>query len=88
MNRCNCPGNGGKRLGIIISKGQIECINLKVFLPGEVHEQRSVVDYSLWVHKESDMTEQLTLTFFTFLKANNVLDLGDSIVNKKVVLYP
>ena len=61
---------------------------MKVFLLGEVHEQRSVVDYSLWVHKESDITEQLTLTLFTFLKANNVLDLGDSIVNKKVVLYP
>ena len=30
-----------------------------VFLPGESHGQRSLVGYSLWGHKESDMTEQL-----------------------------
>ena len=29
-----------------------------VFLPGEFHEQRSLVGYSLWGHKKSDMTEQ------------------------------
>ena len=28
-----------------------------VFLPGEVHEQRSLVGYSSWSRKESDMTE-------------------------------
>ena len=28
-----------------------------VFLPGESHEQRSLAGYSLWYHKESDMTE-------------------------------
>ena len=28
-----------------------------VFLPGESHEQRSLVGYSAWGHKESDMTE-------------------------------
>ena len=28
-----------------------------VFLPGESHGQRSLVDYSPWGHKESDMTE-------------------------------
>jgi len=32
-----------------------------VFLPGEFHGQRSLVDYSPWGHKESDTTEQLTL---------------------------
>ena len=26
-------------------------------LPGKSHGQRSLVDYSPWVHKESDMTE-------------------------------
>ena len=31
-----------------------------VFLPGEFHGQRSLVCYSLWDHKESDMAEQLT----------------------------
>ena len=32
-----------------------------VFLPGEFHGQRSLVDYSPWGHKELDTTEQLTL---------------------------
>ena len=31
-----------------------------VFLPGEFHEQRSLVGYSPWGHRESDMTERLT----------------------------
>ena len=30
-----------------------------VFLPGESHGQKSLVDYSLRGHKESDMTESL-----------------------------
>ena len=33
-----------------------------MFLAGEFHEQRSLAGYSPWGHKESDMTEQLTLT--------------------------
>ena len=33
-----------------------------MFLPGEFHEQRNLVDYSPWDHKESDTTEQLTLS--------------------------
>ena len=33
-----------------------------VFLPGEFHGQRSLVGYSPWGHKESDMTEWLTHT--------------------------
>ena len=35
-----------------------------VFLPGESHGQRSKAGYSLWGHKESDMTRQLTLQHF------------------------
>ena len=30
-----------------------------MFLPGESHGQRSLVDYSPWGHKESDTTEGL-----------------------------
>ena len=30
-----------------------------VFLPGESYGQRSLVGFSPWDHKESDMTEQL-----------------------------
>ena len=33
-----------------------------VFLPGEFHGQRSPLGYSPWGHKESDRTEQLTLS--------------------------
>ena len=33
-----------------------------VFLPGEFHGQRSLVGYSPWGLKESDVTKQLTLT--------------------------
>jgi len=32
-----------------------------VFLPGEYHEQRSLVGYSPWDCKESDTTKLLTL---------------------------
>ena len=31
-----------------------------VFLPGKFHGQRSLVDYSLWGHKESDRTKWLS----------------------------
>ena len=33
-----------------------------VFLPGEFHGHRSLAGYSPWGHKESDTTEQLTLS--------------------------
>ena len=35
---------------------------IAVFLPGEFHGQRSLVGYSPWERKESDTTEQLTLS--------------------------
>ena len=35
---------------------------MPIFLPGESHGQRSLVNYSPWDCKESDMTEQLTLS--------------------------
>ena len=45
-----------------------------VFLPGEFHGQRSLVNYSPWGRKESDTTERLThthdmkLTTFTIFR--------------------
>ena len=33
-----------------------------VFFPGGSHGQRSLVGYSPWDHKQSDTTEQLTLS--------------------------
>ena len=35
------------------------------FLSGEFYGQRSLVGYSPWDRKESDMTEQLTLSLFS-----------------------
>ena len=36
-----------------------------VFLPGKSYGQRSLAGYSPWGHKESKMTERLTLSLFT-----------------------
>ena len=38
-----------------------------VFLPGKSHGQRSLVGYSPWDRKESDVTTQLTLFLSFFL---------------------
>ena len=38
---------------------------------GKSHGQRSLVGYSLWGYKESDMTEQLTLSLFFFFHAHH-----------------
>ena len=35
---------------------------IPVFLPGKYHEQRSLVGYRPWGHKESDTTEHNTAT--------------------------
>ena len=44
-----------------------EWLSTPIFLPGESHGQRSLVGYSPWDHKESDMTEQLTFhTHFSY----------------------
>ena len=37
-----------------------------VFLPGELHGQRSLAGYSLWGHKELDMIDQLTYKHTAF----------------------
>ena len=39
---------------------------LNYFLPGESHVQRSLVGYSPWGCKESDMTERLSAHTQTF----------------------
>ena len=40
-----------------------EWLPTPVFLPGEFHGQRSLVGYSQWGHKESDLTEHHRLGF-------------------------
>ena len=42
--------------------GEGEWLPTPVFLPGEFHGQRSLVGYSPWGYKESNMTERLTQT--------------------------
>ena len=44
-----------------------------VFLPGKSHEQRSLVGCSPWGHKESSMTERLTLSLFQELLGDEKL---------------
>jgi len=39
-----------------------EWLPTPVFLPGELHGQRSLAGYSPWDHKELDTTEQLMLS--------------------------
>ena len=41
-----------------------EWLPTPVFLPGKFHRQRSLVGYSPWGGKESDTTEQLSLTSY------------------------
>ena len=54
------PDNAGG-LGLIPglgrSSGEGNGNPLQVFLPGEFHGQRCLEGYSLWGHKELDMTE-------------------------------
>ena len=37
----------------------------QVFLPGDSHRERSLVGYSPWGRKESDMTERLSLSIYS-----------------------
>ena len=39
-----------------------KCLPTPIFLPGELHRQRSPAGYSPWGHKESDMTERFSLS--------------------------
>ena len=41
-----------------------------VFLPGEKHGQRSLAGYSPWSLRESEMTEQLTLSLSLLIHIN------------------
>ena len=58
------PGSGR-------SPGEREWLPAPIFLPGELHGQRSLVGYSPWGCKESDITEQLTLHYTKFLNTIN-----------------
>ena len=47
---------------------ELEMATPPVFLPGKVHGQRNLVDYSPWGLKESDMTKQLsTIVYYIYV---------------------
>ena len=50
-----------------------EMYSTPVLLPGKSHGWRSLVGYSPWGHKESDMTERLHFTFTFTIKVNYTL---------------
>ena len=58
-----------RETGFSPSTGKItwgrEQLPTPVVLLGKFHKQRSLAGYSPWGRKESDMTEQLTLSQFT-----------------------
>ena len=57
--QCRSPGFN-HRVGKILWRR--EWVPIPVYFPEELHGQRSLAGYSPWGHKESDMTEQLTLS--------------------------
>ena len=56
-----------------------------VFLPGEFHGQRRLVDYSTWGRKQSDMTEWLTLSLHLISERRNNFSIG--LLSTYIVLY-
>ena len=63
-----------------------------VFLPGEFHGQKSLAGYSPWGHKESDMTEQLSLSLISLvrmsLSSNHVCSMSqDSLLFKRLFIH-
>ena len=65
----NLPALGGPGCSPWVGKilwGR-EWLPTPIFLPGELHGQRSLMGYSLWGCKESYMTEQLTLSLFIYI---------------------
>ena len=57
-----------------------------VFFPGKFHGQRrSLVGYSPWGHKESDMTERLHFHFITIEKVNRCILTEEKLGRKHIV---
>ena len=49
-----------------------EWLPTPAFLPGQSQGQRSLAGYSPWGHKESDMTERLTLRMYFTIKKTKI----------------
>ena len=78
----------GRRPGFDPGVGKIpwerKWLPTPVFLPGESHGQRSLEGHSPWDHKETDTTEQLTLSLAVF--GNPDPNAGQHMKIKKLVL--
>ena len=61
-----------------------EWLPIPVFLPGEFHGMGSLAGYTPWGHKESDSTEQLTLSLSIVLM---LLILGQTLENHRSELH-
>ena len=59
-----CNAGDGFHLWVGKIPWRREWLPTPVFSPREFHGRRSLAGYSLWGHKESDMTEQLTWTLY------------------------
>ena len=55
----NLPANAGDFRDVRKIPWRRGWLPILLFLPGKLHEQRSLSGYSPWGHKESDMTEHL-----------------------------
>jgi len=60
---CNV-GDLGSFSGLGRSPGEGKCLSIPVLLPREFHGQKCLVAYRPWGCKESETTEQLTLSRF------------------------
>ena len=60
---CYTRSNFGGELQVIPWKK--EWLPTPIFWPREFYGQRSLVGYSQWGHKESDTTEQFSLSSYT-----------------------
>ena len=56
-------------------------------LPGKLHEQKSLVDYSLWDRKELDPTETNTFTFTLQSKLHNRIALSHKLSGKSLLFF-
>ena len=78
----------GRRPGFNPWVGKIpwgrEWLPTPVFLPGESHGQRTLEGHSPWDNKETDTTEQLTLSFSVF--GNPDPNAGQHMKIKKLIL--
>ena len=61
----NLPARWGTQVQSLDQKDALEkeMTTTLVLLPGEFHGQRNLLGYSPWSHKESDMTEWITISF-------------------------